>query len=70
MCWTFSERLTYLKPLTVFTNQLDHGCLTWKSLSYRNQSIDLQRKSMDWFLFDRDLCAPLIRVHVIMIHQI
>ena len=25
---------------------------------------------MDWFLFDRDLCAPLIRVHVIMIHQI
>ena len=22
---------------------------------YRNQSIDLQRKSMDWFLYDRDL---------------
>ena len=31
-------------------------CLTllwWRSLSYRNQSIDLQ--SMDWFLYDRDL---------------
>ena len=31
-------------------------CLTlsWrKSLSYRNQSINLQRKSMDWFLSDR-----------------
>ena len=25
------------------------------SLSYENQSIDLQSKSMDWFLFDRDL---------------
>ena len=26
-----------------------------RSLSYKNQSIDLQRKSMDWFLYDRDL---------------
>ena len=26
-----------------------------RSLSYRNQSIDLCRKSMDWFLYDRDL---------------
>ena len=26
-----------------------------RSLSYRNQSIDLQSKSMDWFLQDRDL---------------
>ena len=24
-------------------------------LSYRNQSIDLQRKWMDWFLYDKDL---------------
>ena len=23
--------------------------------SYRNQSIDLRRKSMDWFLYDSDL---------------
>ena len=27
----------------------------WRSLSYRNQSIDLLYKSMDWFLYDRDL---------------
>ena len=27
----------------------------WRSLSYRNQSIDLFYKSMDWFLYDRDL---------------
>ena len=24
----------------------------WRPLSYRNQSIDLQSKSMDWFLYD------------------
>ena len=29
--------------------------LSWRrSLSNRNQSIDLQRKSVDWFLYDRD----------------
>ena len=26
-----------------------------RSLSYRNESIDLQNKSMDWFLYDKDL---------------
>ena len=26
-----------------------------RSLPYRNQSIDLRRKSIDWFLYDRDL---------------
>ena len=26
-----------------------------RSLSYKNQSIDLQSKSMDWFLYDRKL---------------
>ena len=27
--------------------------LSWRGpLSYRNQSIDLQSKSMDWFLYD------------------
>ena len=30
--------------------------LSWRrQLSYRNQSIDLLRKSMDWFLYDNDL---------------
>ena len=35
--------------------------LWWRSLSYRNQSIDLESKSMDWFLPDRDLLHE--RVH-------
>ena len=30
--------------------------LSWRgSLSYRNQSLDLQSKSMDWFLYDNGL---------------
>ena len=30
--------------------------LSWRrSLSYRNQSIDFQNKSKDWFVYDRDL---------------
>ena len=30
--------------------------LSWpRSLSYRNKSIDLQSKSLNWFLYDRDL---------------
>ena len=30
--------------------------LSWRrSLSYRNQSIDLQTKSRDWYLYDRNL---------------
>ena len=35
---------------------VSHLSLSWRrSLSYRNQSIDLLCKSMDWFLYNRDL---------------
>ena len=39
-------------------NSTDKQSLTFswrRSLSYRNQSIDLQNKSINWFLHDRDL---------------
>ena len=29
-------------------------------LSYRNQSVDLQYKSMDWFLYDYGLCHECV----------
>ena len=32
-----------------------------RSLSYKNQSVDLQSKSMEWFLFDRGLCHERIK---------
>ena len=55
--------------LTLWVNVIYHGniaeaCLESRLkltplqrrfLSYRNQSTDLQRKSMHWFLYDRDL---------------
>ena len=44
-CWQFSQKV-YTRCLT----------LSWRrSLSYRNQSIHFQIKSMDWLLYDRDL---------------
>ena len=39
-----------------FTLNYSFLTLSWRrSLSHRNQSIDLLCKSMDWFLYDRDL---------------
>ena len=36
--------------------------LLWlRSLWYRNQYIDLQSKSLDWFLSDRDLCHERVK---------
>ena len=35
------------------------------SLSYRNHSIDLQDKSMDWFLYDRDLRHERVTHHIL-----
>ena len=44
---------------------LTHLALSWRrSLSYRNHSIDLQSKSMEWFLYDSDL--PHERVTVLI----
>ena len=45
----------FLKRL-VCCNQFLALTLSWRrSLSYRSQSIDLQSKSMDWFLYYSDL---------------
>ena len=43
--------------------------LSWRrSLLYRNQSIDLQNKSMDWFLYDRNF--RLERVNALLLECI
>ena len=50
------------------------GLLSWsdflnsfmtESVSYKNQSIDLLCKSMDWFLYDRDLRHERVNWRVI-----
>ena len=38
-----------------------------RSLSYRNQSIDLHSKSIDWFLYGRDLRHERIKLSTEMI---
>ena len=44
--------------------------LSWlRFLSYRNQSIDLFWKSMDWFLYTRDLRHERFKTLFIYIHQ-
>ena len=32
-----------------------------RSLSYKNQSTEWLHKSMDWFLYDRDLCHERVK---------
>ena len=47
-----------LKQVSLLLAPLFQGSVTlsWRRpLSYRNQFIDFQSKSMDWFLYDRDL---------------
>ena len=40
--------------------------LSWRrSLSYRNQSTDLYRKSMDWFLYGRDLRHERVNLYIL-----
>ena len=53
---TISVKKIHHKSLTVF---LTHS---WRrSLSYRNQSIDLLCKTMDWLLYHRDLCHERVK---------
>ena len=35
----------------------------WRFLSYKTQSIDLQNKSVDWFLYDRNLCHERVKAN-------
>ena len=37
-----------------------------EALSYRNQSIDLYSKSMDWYLYDRDLRHEEVNLQMIV----
>ena len=47
----FMTQKAYMK---LFTKILNGLTLSWRSSwSYRNQSVDLQSKSMDWFLYDK-----------------
>ena len=51
----------------VFYDKLDLTLSRRRPLSYRNQSIDLLRKSMDWFLYDNGLCLERVKIFFIFI---
>ena len=58
-CFIFDFNIQHIFLLTLISKckvKLDSKLnLLWRrSLSYRNLSIDLQSKSMDWFPYDRD----------------
>ena len=38
-----------------------HYCFMSEFLSFRNQSSDLQCESLDWFLYDRELCIKRVK---------
>ena len=41
----------------------------WRPLSYRNQSIDLQSKSMDWFLYDNGLRHERVKIKIRWVNE-
>ena len=53
-----------------FSTDYDSGLtLSWRRpLSYRNQSIDLRSKSMDWFLYDNVLDHKRVKVKLTWHH--
>ena len=61
-----SKGLMQIIFFLIFWKYTSHKCLNsdtailfnslwWRSLSYRNQSINSQSNSMDWFLYNREL---------------
>ena len=60
----YTARLIYdrVHIQRVFTIFQYEKTLSWqRSLEHRKQSIDLQCKSLDWFLFDSDLCHKRVK---------
>ena len=56
--------------LAIAINISDHTALTlsrWMPLSYRNQSIDLRSKSIDWFLYDNGLRLERVKEILLVI---
>ena len=55
----------YCISFKIFTDpKIRELTLSWRRpLSYRNQSIDLPRKSMDWFLYDNGLRHERVKYH-------
>ena len=62
MLFSIFDLLTFLKALQMFFLKFLLTLLWWRLLSYRNQSITLLRKSMDWFLYDNAVCRERVKM--------
>ena len=53
--WKKMLKVLIFRDISYYINftQIFHSW--WSSLSHRNQSVDLLSKTMDWFLYDRNL---------------
>ena len=59
----FSQSIMIMRICQVVPG-LNRLTLSWRrALSYRNQSIDLQSKSIDWFLYNNGLCHERVNRH-------
>ena len=60
---TYLIKISLINPLTLSRR---------RTLSYRNQSIDLLRKSMDWFLYDNGLRHERVKrqYHIMVKHAL
>ena len=55
----------------IFITLISHLTLSWRTpLSYRNQSIHLPTKSMDWFLYDNGLRHERVKSTIISFRQV
>ena len=58
-----------MAPIHVQLRSLPLTFYDGSPMAYRNQSTDLQGKSMDWFLYDRDFHHKRVRVeHIYLEH--
>ena len=68
-----SDSLFEFENKIKYIGNIDCGCLTLsgrRSLSYRNQSIDLHPKSMDWFLYDNGLHVKRVNIKGYMMYDV
>ena len=70
-----TQTVKYMTKFHVWENYAPWKCpiltLSWRGpLLYRNQSIDLQSKSMDWFLCDNGLHHERVKIKIalMMVH--
>ena len=59
---------TFNQGFPISKNNKNHLYLSWRRpISYRNQSIDLLRKSMDWFLYDIGLRHERVKRKIVVV---